>query len=316
MQKPVLAPGRHHTIGFVGAFSNQVINQSTDITVATAKDFSLGEGFTQLPADFQKVPDSRAWHELSVSFKDKDGVLRKSSGLGLGRGWLPDNSSLADGYFVKVMTDRGAYNPGDTLHYKAILYHGDMVEKVGVVTKSTNVKVEFRDSEGNVIGTSSLMSNEFGSVAGEFPIPEGLRGGMFSLEVRPSQWKSTGSRRVRVDEFVLPTFDAEFENIDRLLLPGDSVEVKGKLTSYTGHSLSAAKLAYVVTDNGKVLAEGSMNPSADGTFSIGFKATDEQYQHIDVYILFLDNDKDSAQVSDTNRDFAESVRCLKDDSKK
>ena len=43
---------------------------------------------------------------------------------------------------------------------------------------------------------------------------------------------------------------------------------------------------------------------------------EEQYQHIDVYILFLDNDKDSAQVSDTNRDFAESVRCLKDDSEK
>ena len=42
----------------------------------------------------------------------------------------------------------------------------------------------------------------------------------------------------------------------------------------------------------------------------------EQYQHIDVYILFLDYDKDTAQVSDTNRDFAESVRCLKDDSEK
>ena len=42
----------------------------------------------------------------------------------------------------------------------------------------------------------------------------------------------------------------------------------------------------------------------------------EQYQHIDVYILFLDNDRDSALVSDTNRDFAESVRCLKDESKK
>ena len=42
----------------------------------------------------------------------------------------------------------------------------------------------------------------------------------------------------------------------------------------------------------------------------------EEYQHIDVYILFLDNDKDTAQVSDTNRDFAESVRCIKDESKK
>ncbi len=42
----------------------------------------------------------------------------------------------------------------------------------------------------------------------------------------------------------------------------------------------------------------------------------EEYQHIDVYILFLDNDKDTAQVSDTNRDFAESVRCIKDDSGK
>ena len=266
-------------------------------TVATAKDFSLGEGFTQLPADFQKVPDSRAWHELSVSFRDKDGVLRKSSGLGLGRGWLPGSSSLSDGYYVKVMTDRGAYNPGDTLHYKAMLYHGDMVEKVGVVTESTDVKVEFRDSEGNVIGTSSLMSNEFGSVAGEFPIPEGLRGGMFSLEVRPSKWKNSGSRSVRVDEFVLPTFDAEFENIDRLLLPGDSVEVKGKLTSYTGHSLSAAKLAYVVTDNGKVLTEGSMNPSQDGTFSIGFKATDEQYQHIEVKVTVTDQSGETWEFS-------------------
>ncbi|MBQ1865411.1 MAG: hypothetical protein II151_00635, partial [Bacteroidales bacterium] len=100
-----------------------------------------------------------------------------------------------------------------------------------------------------------------------------------------------------VDEFVLPTFDAEFENIDKLLLPGDSVEVKGKLTSYTGHSLSAAKLAYVVTDNGKVLAEGSMNPSADGTFSIGFKATDENYQHIEVNVTVTDQSGETWEFS-------------------
>lgn len=39
----------------------------------------------------------------------------------------------------------------------------------------------------------------------------------------------------------------------------------------------------------------------------------EGFEHVGVYILFLYNDKDSAQVDETNRDFAESIRCIKDD---
>ena len=51
-----------------------------------------------------------------------------------------------------------------------------------------------------------------------------------------------GFAELTVDEFVLPTFDVAFEKSEKVFLPGDIIEVKGKVNSYSGHSLTSAAM--------------------------------------------------------------------------
>ncbi len=47
-----------------------------------------------------------------------------------------------------------------------------------------------------------------------------------------------GRSYLRVDEFVLPSFDLSFDKSDILYFPGDTVVVSGKVKSFSGHRLS------------------------------------------------------------------------------
>ena len=64
-----------------------------------------------------------------------------------------------------------------------------------------------------------------------------------------------GFAELTVDEFVLPTFDVAFEKSEKVFLPGDIIEVKGKVNSYSGHSLTSAAMVANVTLGGKLVKE-------------------------------------------------------------
>lgn len=93
-------------------------------------------------------------------------------------------------------------------------------------------------------GNKELTTNEYGSVAGSFDIPSGGRNGHFQVWVTGDGVNS--SKGIIVDEFILPTYDLAFDKTDRLFIAGDTVEVTGKVSSFSGHPLSAASVTYSV----------------------------------------------------------------------
>ena len=232
------------------------------------------DGFTPLPENIAKALGKDAYYSLEASLRDPDGFLRKSKPQGI-RNQRFYETNDGNGVYCNIFTDKGAYNPGETLKFKAVLYGGDMVKSLHTFKAGEKVLAKLINAEGKEVGSLNLSTNEFGSVAGEFPIPEGERNGRFRLEI--NQKRTLASRSVVVDEFILPTYDLVFDSVDSLYFMGDEIEVKGKLTSYSGHPLDAAELTYTVDSRGERIASGVVPQAADGTFAIRFQTKQDRY---------------------------------------
>ena len=242
--------------------------------VARAGDTSLGDRFTRLPITLaSKLAADREHYSLKACFRETDGTLCSSEELYLGE--TADRSEEArDGKYANLYTDRSAYRPGDTVQFKAVFFEADLQRWARTIPEGKKGKAWLQDSEGKQVAEQAIRTNGFGSAAGSFRIPEGLRGGSFSLEVECGEHRT--ATQIRVDEFVLPTFDLTFDPVDRLYAPGDSVEVRGTLTSYSGHSLAGAELAYRVTRGQNLVQEGKVSPQADGRFAFAFASLPNQ----------------------------------------
>lgn len=258
--------------------------------IGEAKDFEF-DGFTPLPSELASNIRPNSSYNVVCSFKGVDGLIRMSEDLYI-NGYSEDYDKKALSASGSIFTDRGAYNPGDTVDFKGVFFQTNYVDKAEVLPAGENVNVTLDDSEGNIVSALSLVTNEFGSVAGRFVLPEDRRNGWFTISAKIDRTGlSAGTARsIRVDEFVLPTFDVKFDELSQLYLPGDTVRVTGKVTSYSGHNLSGAKVRYNVTLWGNVLSEGELELADDGTFAVEFKSEDNSgWRSYDVQLNINDN---------------------------
>lgn len=237
-----------------------------DKTVAS-EQISL-DGFTLVPASMQKQLESRnVYYSLRAETVGADGLTRRSAEAGVGR-YRSDTGRAEIETYCNIYTDQGAYNPGDTLRFKAVLFRGDLTESAAVLP-DTKLDVRLMNAQGEQIESKKLKTNEFGSIAGAFFLPKGHRGGRFDLQI----WKDgrhLASRSLRVDEFVLPTFTLSFEPVEKLFLVGEEAEVRGRIVSYSGHSLSGATVTAQVLRYSEVISEQGIEPAEDGSFVLHF----------------------------------------------
>ncbi len=183
----------------------------------------------------------------------------------------------------RIFNDRGAYKPGDTLRFKAVMFRGDIHKKLEAIGKETAFKATLYDSQMNIVEGKSFRTNDFGSFAGEFAIPKGRRNGLFKISVSDGD-KEITSRMLRVEDFVLPTFGLTFDEQKLLYFAGDSVTVSGKVESLSGHSLASARMTLKVSLGGKTIEEKEMASSSDGRFRYRFKAKEQGRYSIKVTV--------------------------------
>lgn len=257
--------------------------------IASCADFKF-DGFTPLPQEFVSVMKDNVYYTLTCSYKGEDGFLRKSGQLSL-NSWYNTVDSGGDSkarLCGEVFTDKSAYNPGETLEFKVLLYN--IIEgrnKAHVAPQGTECKVVLKDAQDNEVSSQLLTTNEFGSLAGKFALPKGLRNGYWYVNVLTGGKKLLTVKPVRVDEFVLPTFDLEFDKTETLFFPGDEVAVSGCVRSLSGHPVSSANAVYEVTSYGDKIDSGKLKMSSDGSFVVSFKALSSQwsrYYNVEVRI--------------------------------
>ena len=244
---------------------------------STANNFAL-DGFTPLPDSFRDSSGGPAANSVVASFRGPDGFLRKSPELWLTYGEFASSGTGETSAECSIFTDKAAYKPGETLRFKAVLYQA-RTDGSSVVGQGCPVSVSLKDAEGKEAASADLVTNEYGSVAGDFLLPAGRRNGRYRLEVSftaPGDSRPTmRSRTVVVDEFVLPDYVISFEPSDSLFLSGDTVAVRGSVVSFTGHKVAAASATYEVWEYSRTILSGTLALGDDGSFEIRFPSASE-----------------------------------------
>ena len=247
-----------------------LLTDSDGNSIAIARNFRPN-GFTRLPDEIQnRLTGNRDSFKLCAQYTDRNGILRLSGYIGI-TGKKTYEYNPYEGKDVTralIITDRSAFNPGETVQFKTVCYTGTY--DYTLAPENSPLTVKLINPEGETIDSKDLTTNEFGSAAGAFLLPaKGSRGGIYTLRVEQGQ-SSLESTSIRVDEFVLPTFELSWDEDNTLYLWGDRIKVSGRIRSYSGHSLGNATVRYTVGLGGGLEDTSEIKPDTDGRFSFDF----------------------------------------------
>lgn len=270
-----------------------------DREVARAEDVRF-DGFVPLPGNIvSAMKNGESAYLIQCSFRDTDGRLRMSRKL-----YIYENERVRpvaeteDAVFAEILKDRAAFRPDDTLRFKGILYNRKSDGGMSVLPQGKEVLARLGDAQGNVVAELPLVTNGFGSVAGEFALGAVRRNGMCSVELLVDG-NVAGRSFLRVDEFVLPSFDLSFDKSDILYFPGDTVIVSGKVKSFSGHRLSGVNAVAMVRVSGAAVSSGPLEIMDDGSFSVSCvagKSTDS-YCPVTVEVKLTDETGETLEFS-------------------
>ncbi len=264
----------------------ELINED-EKTVTEYKGLAL-DGFTYLPSEFTRHFSKDSWkNRIRCSYKGDDGLIHRTRAIHISSESY-SGKDAGDYQYADIFTDRTSFNPDETVHFKVVAYHGDRSEDLKAAGKGKALTAKLFDAEGNEVSSMKLTTNEFGSAAGEFLLERRSRNGYYRLNVYDGSRELNGVA-LRVDDYVLPTFELSFDRSDRLYFPGDEIEVNGSLKSYSGHSLSAADIRYTVLSGNKAVKSGRLELDGDGRFSIPFTAEGKgDYLYFNINVTVTD----------------------------
>lgn len=190
-------------------------------------------------------------------------------------------SDVTEHDVVSIFTDRSLYRPGQTVFYKAILTHAAGGENSIVTDKA--VGFVLRDANRREISKQTLKTNDYGSVSGEFALPQGTLPGSFTIETE------SGSADFRVEEYKRPTFEITFDKIDKTYTFGEEITLKGKVANFSGIKLQYAAVEWRITRqqpwwwhwgvSPEHFTEGSITTDEEGKFMISFTPERPDTQH-------------------------------------
>ena len=268
-----------------------------DEQVDVVKDLPI-DGFTYLPERFaSKIEKDRRRHYSLQATLRQDGQLRAS---GQQRFFYYERETVSTEnparHHARILTDRSAFLPGETVHFKVLLYEGTYEYK----TRPEGIRLHatLTDPSDKLVGEADLVSGEFGSAAGSFVLKKGERGGMYTITVSENG-EQIASTSVRADEFVLPTFTLDWEPDQRFYFSQDSVSIRGNVKSYSGHNLGTANVRYVVWFDDETLAEGPLALDDSGNFDLRFVAPDTHsyYRAVSISITVTDGTGETRSFS-------------------
>ena len=201
---------------------------------------------------------------------------------------------------ISIFTDRSLYRPGQIVHFKAIV--AATIDNKHTATNNKTIEFVLRDANAQEVSKQTLTTNEFGSVGGEFVLPQGLLTGSFSIEA------DDATTHFQVEEYKRPTFEVNFDKIEKTYKFGEEVTLKGKAVSFSGIQLQNAEVNYTISrnkawwwrwggGNAEHYEEGITTTNEDGNFDIKFtpQSTDENEDEPSIYTFTVE-----AIVTDLN----------------
>ena len=197
------------------------------------------------------------------------------------------NEDVAE-YNSFLFTDRSIYRPGQTVYFKAIAIKSILGKSDVLVNESVYaVLYNVNDEE---IKTLEFKTNAFGSVSGEFILPNNGLNGEYRIEFdTESNYDMESNTYFSVEEYKRPKFETKFIPVTKTFKVNDSVTLKGHALAYAGSNITDAKVVYRVhrkveyprwyfwyrpqfNSESQEITHGESKTNSKGEFEITFKA--------------------------------------------
>ncbi|NNE33047.1 MAG: alpha-2-macroglobulin [Winogradskyella sp.] len=191
-------------------------------------------------------------------------------------------------YNIYLFTDRSIYRPGQTVYFKGIV----TTQKDGKTEVSANNTciVKLKNVNGEAINELKLSTNDYGSVSGEFILPDGGLTGSYSIEMFCGR---KGSTYFSVEEYKRPKFKSKFQPVTDTFQVNDTISVSGTSIAFAGSNVTNAKVVYrvkrqvqypywyywqrpIYNSEAQEITFGETKTNDKGEFTVAFKAIPDE----------------------------------------
>jgi hypothetical protein len=256
---------------------------------------------------YNPVTRSNEWRYLESVYSNNEGVfnygklqnnfsfrlIKNQDTLALStQHYVRPERKERDQIHAQFYLDRSVYRPGQLVYFKALAYRKEADRSVAVLLQKRDIKVHVYDLNRQLVFEKSYTLNEYGTIAGQFVLPDKLLTGRFTIEAADKSIHASDS--FLVEAYKRPGIKAEFDKITEAYVLGDTVEISGFVESYTGLNLENARVNYTISrlprypvftdyawrgyplDTEEIIDYGSVNSDEAGLFKIKFATRSEQ----------------------------------------
>ena len=145
-----------------------------------------------------------------------------------------------------TITDRPVYRPNQTVYFKHIIKMYE--DGIYLPLKNKLVKLIIRDSRYQEVYKKELITNDYGSIADKYVLPEDAPLGLynFSLLIPELENYENYTQSFRVEEYKRPEYKVNIESVSEKLKLGQNVKIKISAKYYFGAPVENGDVEYTV----------------------------------------------------------------------
>lgn len=223
------------------------------------------------------------------------------------------NNQIKNPYKSFLFTDRSIYRPGQIVYFKAITMKTEKGQSDVLANESVYAVLYNVNSEK--ISRLEFKTNEFGSVSGEFVIPNNGLNGQYYIVFDGIDKKISTEHYFSVEEYKRPKFETKLKPVTETYKVNDSITIKGLAVAFAGSNITHAQVVYRVhrkvhyprwyywykpwfTSELQEITHGKSITNEKGEFEVTFKAIPDT--QVDKASLPIFNYEITVAVTDIN----------------
>ena len=236
------------TVEFFGWRTEQVAPNRNDFKIVTTTFTETTDADGQLLLGANKVPNNFQWLLTATKAKDGLGGANRFAHLGFTNVWFGRTHDVEYNQ-VKVfgITDRPVYRPANKVEFKFWVRHTKYDQADTSDFANRDFIVEIHNPKGEKVLEQGFKADEYGGIAGTFPIPSGATLGMYGVQVYDAPRRIGGGTSFRVEEYKKPEFEVTVEAPKEPIQLGEQVVANIQAKYYFGAPVTKAKVKYKVT---------------------------------------------------------------------
>jgi alpha-2-macroglobulin-like protein len=199
---------------------------------------TLMEGGKEV-ASVRAVTDARGQAPLAIELPDRpiEGAqLKIEVAAAAAKDTVEETLSVRPGVQTLLTTDKPMYQPGQTIHMRALsLRRPDRKEVAG-----EEATFEVEDAKGNKVFKRAMKTDAYGISHADFVLADELNQGVY--RIRHLVGAAREEKTVTVEKYVLPKFKVNFTSDRAFYQPGDAVKGEIQTDYFFGKPVAGAQV--------------------------------------------------------------------------